>query len=297
MPSVHTARRAAPLAAAALVLAACQGQDAPTAPTTGYRAAFIAGPPSAGPTIAPIALPGGPLPLQTGGTAVPVSTTFTDYAVDSTTATYRATLDCGTGSATSVPVTTSSANAGAVNASCTYTAPGVYPVSLTVTDGAGGSSTQTPPTYVVVYDPGAGFVTGGGWITSPAGAYAANPSLAGRANFGFVAKYQKGATVPTGQTEFQFQLGGLNFHSTSYAWLVVSGSRAQYKGQGTVNGAGSYGFLLTAIDGKLAGTGQDGFRMKIWDASGAVVYDNQVGQSDLGSAATALAGGAITIHN
>ena len=34
----------------------------------------------------------------------------------------------------------------------------------------------------------AGFVTGGGWINSPVGAYVPDPELAGRANFGFVFK-------------------------------------------------------------------------------------------------------------
>ncbi len=284
------------LLAASAALTACQ-QDALTAPA-GRPAAIIAFPPPAvpGPVLAPIALPGSPITLLTGGVTVPVTTTFTDGSVDSTTAFYTASLDCGGGTAAGVGVTTTSPTAGTAGGSCTYTAPGVYAVSLTVTDGAGGSTTQTPPTYVVVYDAGAGFVTGGGWITSPAGAYAADPSLTGRANFGFVAKYQKGATVPTGQTEFQFQLGRLNFHSTAYEWLVVSGSRAQYKGQGTINGAGNYGFLITAVDGSLDGTAQDRFRIKLWDTSGAVVYDNQMGQGDTSGAATVLAGGAITIH-
>ena len=57
-------------------------------------------------------------------------------------------------------------------------------------------------------------------------------SLAGRANFGFVSKYKKGAAAPEGQTEFQFQAGNLNFHSEAYEWLVVSGAKAQYKGTG-----------------------------------------------------------------
>ena len=58
----------------------------------------------------------------------------------------------------------------------------------------------------------------------------------GKANFGFVSKYQKGAKVPTGETEFQFKAGDLNFHSTAYEWLVIAGAKAQYKGIGTVNG-------------------------------------------------------------
>ncbi len=68
----------------------------------------------------------------------------------------------------------------------------------------------------------------GGWITSPAGAYVLDTTLAGKATFGFVSKYQKGATVP-GNTEFQFKVADLNFKSTSYDWLVVAGHRLNTK--------------------------------------------------------------------
>ena len=123
-------------------------------------------------------------------------------------------------------------------------------------------------------------MTGGGWITSPPGAYTSNLQLTGKANFGFVSKYQKGASTPTGETEFQFNVANLNFHSATYQWLVVAGPRAQYKGTGTINGQGTYGFMLTAIDGQLpGGNGTDKFRIKIWDQTqgDAMVYDNQLG--------------------
>ena len=79
--------------------------------------------------------------------------------------------------------------------------------------------------------------------------------MTGKANFGFVSKYQKGAKIPTGETEFQFKAGDLNFHSESYQWLVVAGAKAQYKGNGTINNLGSYGFMLTTIDGALKDKG------------------------------------------
>ena len=150
---------------------------------------------------------------------------------------------------------------------------------------------------IVIYDPSTGFVTGGGWINSNPGAYVPNPALSGKASFGFVSKYQKGQSVPTGQTQFTFSVGNLDFHSTSYQWLVVSGPMAQYKGNGTINGSGNYGFLLTARDGSKAGT--DGFRIKITDASNAVVYDNMLSADDSNTTANvqALGGGSVQIHN
>lgn len=81
-------------------------------------------------------------------------------------------------------------------ASRTYAAAEVYTVTVTVTDGSGNARSQVFQ-YVVIYDPSAGFVTGGGWINSPAGAFVQSPSLTGKANFGFTSKYKKGMTVPT----------------------------------------------------------------------------------------------------
>jgi hypothetical protein len=46
--------------------------------------------------------------------------------------------------------------------------------------------------YMVVYDSSGGFMTGGGWIDSPTGVYAAHPDVTGRANVGVVGTYQKG---------------------------------------------------------------------------------------------------------
>ncbi len=92
--------------------------------------------------------------------------------------------------------------------------------------------------------------------------------------------------------------GDLNFHSTSYQWLVISGPRAQYKGDGTVNGEPGFRFLLTAIDGdRTGGDGIDRFRMKIiHTASDTLLYDNKAGSSDTSADTTVLGGGSILIH-
>ena len=247
------------------------------------------------PVVGAISAPVAPVNLNVA--TISTSASFSDPDPGDT---HTAVWNWGDGSSSpgTVTDTPSSGGSGSVSGSHTYTTDGVFTVTVTVTDKAGAQGLSTFQ-YVVVYDPSAGFVTGGGWITSPPGAYPANPALTGKATFGFVSKYQKGASVPSGDTQFQFQTAGFNFHSTSYDWLVVAGAKAQYKGSGTVNGAGTDGFLLTAIDGELpGGGGTDKFRIKVWDkATGNIIYDNQMGSSDTADPTTAIGGGDIVIHS
>ncbi len=88
------------------------------------------------------------------------------------------------------------------------------------------------------------------WTTPPI-------AVTGKDNYGFVAKYKKGATRPDGETEFQCKVCDINFHSTSLDWLLVStivggpnngAQKAWYQGSGTINGSGDYGFQVTVID-------------------------------------------------
>lgn len=179
-----------------------------------------------------------------------------------------------------------------------FAEPAVPKICVRGTDAAGNIGAEEC-LFLAVYDPNGGFVTGGGWIDSPPGAYVPAPILTGKATFGFVSKYKKGATLPTGQTEFQFQVADLNFHSDSYDWLVVAGHKAMYKGTGTINGTGNYGFMLSAIDEKLTpSTAVDLFRIKIWDKddADAIIYDNQMNAADDDDPTTAIGGGNIVIH-
>jgi surface antigen len=224
-------------------------------------------------------------PLDLSVHAVGVVLTFSSDDATSGVDTTAAMLSGGTGG-----------NSVEVQSGYVITAAGVYTLTVTATDLAGNVETQSR--MFTVYDPTAGFVTGGGWITSPAGAYLDAPSLLGKATFGFVSRYKKGANVPTGKTQFKFNAAGLDFESVSYEWLVVAGNKAQFKGTGTINGAGDYAFFLTAMDGDgSGGTGVDRFRIRIWDrTSGGLIYDNQVNAPADADPTTALGGGSIVIH-
>jgi PKD repeat protein len=231
------------------------------------------------PAVGPIAV--APAALVEIGAPITASADFTDPGTDDT---HAATWDWGDG--TTAGTVTQGAGSGSVADNHTYSSAGIYTIQLTVTDDDGGVG-QSVFQFVVVYDPSAGFVTGGGWIDSQEGAYKPDPALAGKASFGFVSRYKKGAAVPAGNTEFQFRTADLNFHSSSYQWLVIAGDTARFKGSGTVNGDGDYKFMLWAGD-----DAPDTFRIKIWTEAdtGAeiVVYDNGFDQ--------AIGGGQIVIH-
>ncbi|HEX9548489.1 MAG TPA: PKD domain-containing protein, partial [Acidimicrobiales bacterium] len=210
------------------------------------------------PTVGLITAPVQPVEV---GTSVVASANFTDPGVLDT---HTGTIDWGDGTSSSAAVSEVNGS-GSASGSHAYAVAGVYTVTLTVTDKDGGVG-QSVFEFVVVFDTLAGFVTGGGWINSLPGSYVADPRLAGKATFGFVSRYQHGATTPSGNTEFNFRVAALHFHSTSYDWLVVSGSKVRFKGSGMINGAGDFAFQVSAVDGDLIG-GPDTFRMTIWDKS------------------------------
>ncbi len=181
-----------------------------------------------------------------------------------------------------------------IQVSHTYSEAGIYQASvwIGIWNGLHDSATYDP---VVVYEPDGGFVTGGGWFESPAGAYRADPGAAGRALFRFNSRYDQGTNVPIGSADLRLHFAGFRFQATEYDWLFVDpdGTTAQFGGTGTINGevapnGDRYHFALWATDGA-----QESFRAKIWyqdSSTGEVlVYDNAAEQE--------IGAGAIVIHS
>ncbi|HWT80428.1 MAG TPA: hypothetical protein VN648_16720, partial [Candidatus Methylomirabilis sp.] len=190
-----------------------------------------------------------------------------------------------------VPISAS----GVASAQVPNLASGIYQVQTAL---VGGYYTAAPLNLMLaVYDPTIkAQVTGSSAINSPAGAYPANPSLTGSAIFGLNAGYNSGQAH--GQVSFQFQAANFNFNASTLSWVVITGARAEYKGTGTVNGTGSYNFIVSVIDGsQLTPVQPDYFRIKVWDpASGTVLYDCQMGSPDYADPTTPANGGNITVH-
>ncbi len=210
--------------------------------------------------------------MQQINTSFTASTTFSDPGVLDT---HTATWNWGDGSTqdacppnTSHCTLTESNGSGSVSGTHTYTTPGVYRITLTVTDKDGG---QTPQTfsYVSAYDINSAF-TGGHSFDNPTGA---SPNTSGKVSFGVTAKYNNNGVL-NGSARMNFKNENIDFVTNTLSSLVTSNGKAYLYGQGTVNGSGTYDVLVTGIDGGNSGTDYVRFRIKN-HATGALVYDSQ----------------------
>ncbi|TRX33260.1 HYR domain-containing protein [Flavobacterium sp. ZT3R18] len=240
------------------------------------------------------------------GKAFPINTsialggTFWDVAGNKHTAKW---LVDGSSVNATVSAEPSGSKVGKVSGTYKPTTAGVYKLRMNITDQKGVTSYATNngdyEAYFVAYDASGGYTYGAGTFVSPAGALVAKPSLTDKVTFGFTSNYIKGATNPKGETQFDFKINDSNysfgFNALNYDYMVVSGSKVQYKGLGktSINGVEQSGiaFILTVIDGKnqTYPNGVDKIRMKIYNkTTGAVLYDSQLGVSETADPTTVV---------
>ena len=206
--------------------------------------------------------PWGPPSLSWGG--------FTDPGIpDTHTATWTFTAVTIPGPITADGLVSESEGAGTAQVTLAFSTPGVYHVLLTVTDDDGDSDTAT--TYEV-WTPfrrlrSVGWLRHRWRLDYVARGCGSCSTLRPRARrtSALSRKYKKGATTPTGQTEFQFQAANLNFHSASYDWLVVAGARPSIRAWAPSTAPGTTALCsrpsMATVNG---GAGVDKFRIKIW---------------------------------
>ena len=82
-------------------------------------------------------------------------------------------------------------NEGILTATHAYTNPGIYPLSITLTDICQLQATASDYN-IIVYDPGSPCLTGGGWIISPGKACHEQGGKEGKGTFGMEVGYSKG---------------------------------------------------------------------------------------------------------
>ncbi|MBI3397514.1 PKD domain-containing protein, partial [Candidatus Woesebacteria bacterium] len=219
-------------------------------------------------------------------TSVTASASFTDPGILDT---HTAVWDWGDGTTANGTVTETNGS-GSITDSHIYTNSGVYTITLTVTDKDGGQATQTFQ-YLSVYNPTSqGLFSAGQKYISPTGAYTQNTSLTGNVQFGLSYKYQ--GTVPTGNRQFSMDFNSANFHfnATTITSLVISNDIGTLKGLGTVNGSGTYNFLVTGSETNNT------IRIQIKDQSELVVYDTQPNATDTTDPITPVTAGKVLAH-
>jgi hypothetical protein len=178
----------------------------------------------------------------------------------------------------------------------TYQHPGMYTIKTRVDDDDTG--TDGDSVMVIVYDPDAGFVTGGGFIDSPPGALAADQQATGKGHFTFNPMYHKADEGPVpggGKVSFRVDGTAFDLDSRSMEWLVVApDGKIAVKGKT----GDAHGYVLYGYDEP------DKFRIVVWRlADGPIpgsdlVYDNHRGADyDLDVAGPQdITGGSIKVH-
>jgi PKD repeat protein len=160
-----------------------------------------------------------------------------------------------------------------------YLTAGVYAVTLTVSDDAGGSDVAATE-LVVVFDPAGKTFHGNGkhdlgsgelqfgWQFKPKGG---EPSISGNARFELT---PHDAELP-GQTFEADELTALYFLNS---WAMATGTGAWEGGDITTDAE----FLVTGFDGNTGGS-DDMLRIKVWVAGDptTVLFDTQTGDVDL----------------
>lgn len=142
-----------------------------------------------------------------------------------------------------------------------------------------------------------GFTHGSGFIQSSNGAVANDGSKSGQGEFRLNARIKKGGELQ-GRASFSFKNGNIDFQSTSYSRIIVSGNTAKVSGTGTVNGSGGNEFYISVVDEKSTGRNRvaDKYRLRIVDsATREVVYDNQMGDSEEAKATYPITNGNILV--
>ncbi len=212
------------------------------------------------------------------------SATFTDPDAGDT---FSAVLDWGDG-AVSQPVPTSVGGGEfTITDGHFYTEPGIYTLTLTVTDAAGAFAVETFE-YAVMFDPAGRKILGSVRVTEGT-----------EQHLGVHVKPARQTGIPEGNVKYNFDgsgfADGLEAQEIDYIWIF--GNWGITGGTARIDGEGDYEFFVTAVDDSKSG-GVDAFRVKVWVAGDPenVVFDTQPGADTYAAPTTVPDTGNIVVR-
>jgi len=179
-------------------------------------------------------------------------------------------------------ISTSAVSDGGVAHAVEMLEPGTYAIEITLE-----SFDATASAELVVYNPEAGFVTGGGWIACDDDSVDTRRPT--RIRFGFNARYRRGQ--PRGHLQVGWSDRSIRLRSTSIELVIISDDgTAQFAGQARVNGEPGYWFSVTVVDNGQPGRGVDTFAIDIW------APEQSPDDAPAAAAGGILRGGNIRLH-
>lgn len=166
-----------------------------------------------------------------------------------------------------------------------YQQAGIYRISLNFSQSRLMPTSEDYTQWMPVFDPEAGAVRATGVIASPRSPLPLMQQ-AGSASFAFSAAYTNNRSEASPRGSFFLRLPNRDtFRSTSLQWLIVQGQQAVVRGVGTLNGSGSYSFILSVSDTGEEDSRQpsDRLRLRIWNTANAndLLYDNYLSGGDI----------------
>jgi uncharacterized repeat protein (TIGR01451 family) len=133
---------------------------------------------------------------------------------------------------------------------------GAHSITATYNGDANYNGSTSPPLIQTVVAPPSTEdvkVTGGGSIPLTTG---------GSGTFGLVGMVSS-KDVPSGNVQYQDHDTSMNVNATTITSVVITGTHAQMFGKATINGSGSYDFVVDVDDLGEPGTGVDKFRIQL----------------------------------
>lgn len=140
---------------------------------------------------------------------------------------------------------------------------GLYRLLLSATDNMGRNTTLSIP--FVIHDTNASKVSGWGLVEFPQEDDVAPEG----ANFGFLAKYDKGSISPNSYLDFS--LFNIKYpikqelKSTKIDWLVISGNTAIFQGTGIINKQSKHNFRVQVAERDQSSNQPGTFQITIWN--------------------------------